>query len=231
MHAAQAGEKALAEPLPARAGADQGLGMQRRRIQRAVPGHRLEQHIAQQRFQLAAGKRPAMAEGRPVYLGPQAGAVGRDQQQLAFRRQHPPKLAQQRAQAFGALQPMHHQNPVEKCVGKGQRVFFHQGGEAFAARPGGDAIMGRHRGHAALGFQQKGPQIGHGIAITQQPQAFDIGPDLAQPAQQDAPGHRAQMAVIEFGKLADIELHAIGVAPTAFTFNAWPASLPATELP
>src|ERR1700743_547822 len=85
--------------------------------------------------------------------------------------------------------------------------------------------MGGHRRHATLRFQKKGPQERHGIAVTQQAHAFDIGPARPQPTQQDAPGHRAQMAVIEIGELADIELHAIGVAPEALTFNAWAARL------
>ena len=36
---------------------------------------------------------------------------------------------------------------------------------------------------------------------------------------------RAQMAIIEFGKIADMQLHAIGVVLRALTFNASPVSL------
>ena len=71
-----------------------------------------------------------MAERRTLDLGPEAGAVGRHQQQASLRRQHPPQLAQQGAQAFRLFQPMHHQQRVEERIGKRQRVFLDQGGEA-----------------------------------------------------------------------------------------------------
>ena len=102
---------------------------------------------------------------------------------------------------------MHHQHPVEKSVGKCQGMFLDQGAQASIARPCGDAEMGGHRRHAAFRLQEKGAQERHGITVTQEAKAFDIGPNLAQAAQQDAPGHRPQMAVIEIGELADIELH------------------------
>ena len=54
MHTAYAGEKALAEFFPTRAGADQRLGVQGRRIKGAVPEYRFKQYIAQKRVQLAA---------------------------------------------------------------------------------------------------------------------------------------------------------------------------------
>ncbi len=143
-----------------------------------------------------------MAEGRPFHLRPQAGAVGRHDQQPAFRRQHPPQLAQQRPQAFRFLQAMHHQHQIEERVGERQRVFLDQGGEAFllAARRPLSPKRSRHGGDAAFGFRQKGAQIGLGKAITQQPPAPDIGPELAQAAQDQPPRPLPHGAVIEFAQ-------------------------------
>ena len=102
-----AGKQPRAEPSPSPRRCRPAPACKRRRIKRALPsGSGSNSASSQQAVQFAAGKGPAMAEGRPLHLRPQAGAVGRHQQHAPFRRQHPPQLAQQRRAGFRRL-PAH----------------------------------------------------------------------------------------------------------------------------
>lgn len=109
-----------------------------------------------------------MTEGRPFHLGPQAGAIGRDQQNTPFRRQHAPELPQERTQTFGRLQAMHDQNAVEHHVRKQQAVFLAQNRGVAVLGPGDDAQMRGHGGDAAFGLAENA-QVRHRKAIAQHP--------------------------------------------------------------
>jgi hypothetical protein len=147
-----------------------------------------------------------MAEWRSLNLGPKTGAIGDDQEDAAFRRQDPPKLPQQGAQAFGLLKPMHDQNAIEKQVRKGQRILFAQQRGVLVVRPSDDALGRRHRRDGALGAG-KGPQIGNGIAITQHPVVPQIGPKMMDLAGNGAVRQLAQRRFIKGGEIAHVLRH------------------------
>ena len=206
MHTTETGKKSRPEPFPAHTAADQGAAGQRRRVQRALPVFRLEQGAFEQNVQLTAGKRPSLAERRAFDLRPQAGAIGRHQQQLSFRRQYPPQLPEQRTQDLRAFQAMHHQNAIEKRVGKRQAILFREDGQVFFRRPRDHTHFGGRDGDTAFGLGQEGAQIGCGEAIPQQAHACYPGPGLAEACQDDAPGPLPQGAVIELRKLACVHV-------------------------
>jgi hypothetical protein len=67
-----------------------------------------------------------MAERRRLELCPEAGAVRRDHDDAARRRENAPNLPQQCAQHFRILDSMRQDDPVDTGVRQRKIVFFDQ---------------------------------------------------------------------------------------------------------
>ena len=212
MHAADGRKQARTNAFPA----VRAQGAEGRRIKRTFPTHRLEQGVAQQPFQFGAAEGAAMAEGGAVQLRPQAGAIGGDQQNAAFGGQHPPQLAQQRPQHLGALQAMHDQDAVEEDIGKGQRVLGADQPHVARAGFGRHAELGRQGGDGAFGVHPA--HVGRAIAIGQDAQALDAGPDVANAPRQDMARPLAQGLFVEGGQIVGILQHGVEISAEARPF-------------
>ena len=116
--------------------------------------------------------------------------------------------------------PCYRQDAVEHGVGKGQRVLFAQRRKRPAGRrPGDDARLCRHQRHDPFGLAEIGPQIGRGKAVTEHAQPFELRPARPQAARNQPPRRLAQRCLVEFDKMAGVQLHDDCLRPSATGFN------------
>ncbi len=82
-----------------------------------------------------------MAEGRRVAARPKASPVGHHHQHSPLGPQHPPELAQGRADGLAHLQMMDHEKPVHAGILERERILAHEH-RAIGPRVTGLTVIG-----------------------------------------------------------------------------------------
>ena len=139
-----------------------------------------------------------MTEWRRIHTRPQSAPVGHDDQEPPARRQHTPRLAQERGRVVRHFQRVHQQHAIDRAVGQGQFILVDQRRKRRTrGRPFHHALSGRHEGEAAFGFLAEQAEIRRGVADAKHTHTGGIAPQSANTAADESARHHAEALAVK----------------------------------